>query len=85
MPAGARPITSLRFWIQITRYQFEGGRSGFTFDAAIAEIKAKGYFLFTGSPELLGPTRGSDGAIQCLIMPSSFISSSVRAAISSLS
>jgi hypothetical protein len=32
---------------------FEDGRSGFTFDAAIAEINAKGYFLFTGSPKLL--------------------------------
>ena len=31
----------------------EDGCSGFTFEAAIAEIKAKGYFLFTGSPKLL--------------------------------
>ena len=54
--------TSWRFWMQITRYQFEEGRSGFTFDAAITGIKAKGYFLFTGSPELLGklvPAPGS--------------------------
>jgi hypothetical protein len=40
--------------MQITRYQFEDGRGGFTFDAAIAGIKAEGYFLFTGSPKLLG-------------------------------
>jgi len=56
--------TSWQFWMQITRYQFEDSRSGFTFDAAIAEIKAKGYFLFTGSPQLLGkvvPTPGSEG------------------------
>jgi len=56
--------TSWQFWMQITRYQFEEGRSGFTFDAAIAGIKAKGYFLFTGSPELLGklvPAPGSEG------------------------
>ena len=46
--------TGWQFWMQITRYQFEDGCSGFTFDAAIAGIKAKGYFLFTGSPKLLG-------------------------------
>jgi hypothetical protein len=40
--------------MQVTRHQFEDGRSGFTFDAAIAEINAKGYLLFTGSPKLLG-------------------------------
>jgi hypothetical protein len=57
--------TSWQFWMQITRYQFEDSRSGFTFDAAIAGIKAKGYFLFTASPELLGklvPTPGSEGS-----------------------
>jgi hypothetical protein len=51
--------------MQITRYQFEDGRSGFTFDAAITGIKAKGYFLFTGSPKLLGklvPSAGSEGS-----------------------
>ena len=56
--------TSWQFWMQITRYQFEDSRSGFTFDAAIAGIKAKGYFLFTGSPQLLGkvvPAPGSEG------------------------
>jgi hypothetical protein len=57
--------TSWQFWMQITRYQFEDSRSGFTFDAAIAGIKAKGYFLFTGPPELLGkvvPAPGSEGS-----------------------
>ena len=43
-----------QFWMQITRQQFEDGPSGFTFDKAIAGIKAKGYFLFTGSSKLLG-------------------------------
>jgi hypothetical protein len=55
--------TSWQFWMQITRYQFEEGRSGFTFDAAIAGIKAKG-FPFTDSPELLGKlvtAPGSEG------------------------
>ena len=39
--------------MQITRHQVEDGCNGFTFEAAIAEIKAKGYFRFTGSPKLL--------------------------------
>ena len=43
--------------MQVTRHQFEDGRSGFTFDAAIAEINAKGYFLFTGSPKLLSSSQ----------------------------
>ena len=50
--------------MQITRYQFEDGRSGFTFDAAIGGIKAEGYYLFTGSPKLLGklvPAPSSEG------------------------
>ena len=46
--------TGWRFWMQITRHQAEDGRSGFSFDAAVAGIKATGYFLFTGSPQLLG-------------------------------
>ena len=40
--------------MQVTRHQAEDGRSGFSFDAAVVGIKATGYFLFTGSPELLG-------------------------------
>src|SRR5215813_11714191 len=54
--------TSWQFWMQITRYQFEDGPSGFSFDAAIAGIKAKGYFLFTGSPELLGKLVSAPGS-----------------------
>ena len=53
-----------QFWMRVTRYQFEEGPSGFSFDAAIAGIKAKGYFLFTGSPKLLGklvPAAGREG------------------------
>jgi len=46
--------TDWRFWMQVTRHQAEDGRSGFSFDAAVAGIKATGYFLFTGSPQLLG-------------------------------
>ena len=48
----------------MNREEFEDGRSGFTFDAAIAEINAKGYFLFTGSPKLLSmlaPSPVSEG------------------------
>ena len=45
---------SWQFWMQVTRHQAEDGCSGFTFDAAVEGIKAKGYFLFTGSPLLLG-------------------------------
>ena len=45
--------TNWQFWMQITRHQVEDGSSGFAFETAIAEIKAKGYFLFTGSPKLL--------------------------------
>ena len=45
--------TNWQFWKQITRHQVEDGRSGFTFETAITEIKAKGYFLFAGSPKLL--------------------------------
>jgi hypothetical protein len=50
--------------MQVTRHQFEDGRSGFTFDAAIVEINAKGYFLFTGSAKLLSklaPSPVSEG------------------------
>ena len=49
--------TGWQFWMQVMRHQFEDGLSGFTFDAAIAEISAKGYFLFTGSPKLLSSSQ----------------------------
>ena len=63
LPPSLSP-TRWQFWMQVTRHQFEDGRSGFTFDAAIAEINAKGYFLFTGSPKLLSkraPSAVSEG------------------------
>ena len=56
--------TNWQFWMQITRHQVEDGRNGFTFETAITEIKAKGYFLFTGSPKLLdepAPTPLTEG------------------------
>lgn len=43
-----------RFWMQVTRFQVEDGRLGFVFDTAVAKIQADGFFLFTGSPKLLG-------------------------------
>jgi hypothetical protein len=50
-------LTKWQFWMQVTRHQ--DGRSGFTFDGAIPEINAKGYFLFTGSPKLLSKVASS--------------------------
>ena len=43
-----------RFWMQIGRLQAEDGRYGFNIQAAVDEIAAKGYSLFTGSQKLLG-------------------------------
>jgi hypothetical protein len=48
-----------QFWMQITRHQVEDGCNGFAFDAAVIGIKAKGYFLFEGSPKLLGKIDGA--------------------------
>lgn len=42
------------FWMQIGRLQAEDGRYGFNIQAAVDGIAAEGYFLFTGSPKLLG-------------------------------
>ncbi len=42
------------FWMQITRHQDENDRYGFAFKPAIAEIKVKGYYPFTGTLHLLG-------------------------------
>jgi hypothetical protein len=47
------PPLGWRFWKQITRNQGEDGRNGFSFDAAEADIKSDGFFLFRGSPQLL--------------------------------
>lgn len=43
-----------RFWMQIGRLQAENGRYGFIIQAAVDEIAARGYSLFTGTPKLLG-------------------------------
>ena len=45
---------SWRFWMQIGRLQAENDRYGFNIQAAVDEIAAKGYSLFTGTPKLLG-------------------------------
>jgi hypothetical protein len=44
---------SWRFWMQIGRLQAEDSRYGFNIQAAVDEIAAKGYSLFTGSRKLL--------------------------------
>jgi len=43
-----------KFWMQTGRLQAEDGQYGFNLEAALKEIAAKGYSLFTGSPKLLG-------------------------------
>jgi hypothetical protein len=43
-----------QFWMQTGRVQAEDGQYGFNLEAALKEIAAKGYSLFTGSPKLLG-------------------------------
>ena len=40
--------------MQTGRVQAEDGQYGFNLEAALKEIAAKGYSLFTGSPKLLG-------------------------------
>src|SRR5437773_10730940 len=50
----AFPPDNWRFWMQIGRLQTENGRYGFNIQAAVDEIAAKGYSLFTGTPKLLG-------------------------------
>jgi hypothetical protein len=52
--AAAACSTCWELWMQITRHQVEDGRYSFVFDAAITKIEAEGYYLFTGSPKLLG-------------------------------
>jgi hypothetical protein len=57
---------SWRFWMQIGRLQAEDDRYGFNMQAAVEEIAAKGYSLFTGSGKLLGgrlQTAPSQGGI----------------------
>jgi hypothetical protein len=56
-----------QFWMQVGRLQVEDGRYGFDIQAAVVDIAAKGYFLFTGSRKLLGasltlpPTASAEG------------------------
>jgi hypothetical protein len=69
--------------MQITRYQAEDGCSGFTFDAAVAGIKDKGNFLFTGSSKLLGERQRR--VARWLMMPTRYIYSSVLGMVSLLS
>jgi len=40
--------------MQTGRLQTQDGQYGFNLEAALKEIAAKGYSLFTGSPKLLG-------------------------------
>jgi hypothetical protein len=39
--------------MQASRHQSEDGRYGFDWEAAVTEIAAKGFYLFTGSVRLL--------------------------------
>ena len=43
-----------QFWMQTGRLQAEDGRYGFKLEAALKEIAAEGFSLFTGSSTLLG-------------------------------
>jgi hypothetical protein len=53
LPAATAP-DKWRFWMQIGRLQADDGRYGFSMQAAVEDIAAKGYSLFTGSRKLLG-------------------------------
>ena len=53
LPPAVAP-DSWRFWMQIGRLQAENDRYGFNIQAAVDEIAAKGYSLFTGTQKLLG-------------------------------
>jgi hypothetical protein len=54
LPPAAGP-NRWQFWMQTGRLQAQDGQYGFNLEAALKEIAAKGYSLFTGSPKLLGP------------------------------
>ena len=56
LPAASCPDT-WKFWLQVTRNQTEDGRFGFVFSIAVAKIALDGFFVFTGSPKLLGLSR----------------------------
>lgn len=53
LPPATAP-DSWRFWMQIGRLQAEDSLYGFNIQAAVDEIAAKGFSLFTGSGKLLG-------------------------------
>jgi hypothetical protein len=53
LPPAAGP-DRWQFWMQTGRLQTQDGQYGFNLEAALKEIAAKGYSLFTGSPKLLG-------------------------------
>jgi len=53
LPPAAVP-ESWQFWMQIGRLQAEDSRYGFNIQAAVEDIAAKGYCLFTGTRKLLG-------------------------------
>lgn len=46
--------------MQTSRHQTEDGLYGFDLEAAVIEIAAKGYYLFTGSIRLLGASLPRD-------------------------
>jgi hypothetical protein len=48
------PDDGWRFWMQIGPLQAQGGRYGFDIRSALPAIAGGGYYLFTGSPTLLG-------------------------------
>lgn len=56
LPAAAPP-DRWRFWMQIGPLQAQDRRYGFDIRAAVEAIAANGYYLFTGSRELLGGCR----------------------------
>jgi hypothetical protein len=60
------PPDDWQFWMQVTRHQSEDRQHGFNWEAAVAEIATKGYYLFAGSSKLLDarvPARPATGAI----------------------
>ena len=42
-----------QFWMQTSRHPIEEGLHGFAMETAVTQIDARGYYLFTGSPQLL--------------------------------
>jgi hypothetical protein len=42
-----------QFWMQTSRHPIEEGLHGFAMETAVTQIDARGYYLFTGSAQLL--------------------------------